>query len=151
MKIVVQRVKKACVKVEGEVIGEIASGFLILLGITHGDSEAQADKLVEKISKLRVFEDPSTDSGQAGKMNNNIADTKGDILVISQFTLYGDCRKGNRPSFIKAARPEVAEPLYQYFVKKIREKGIGVKTGKFGAYMEVELVNDGPTTFILES
>ncbi len=145
MKVVVQRVSQASVKVDNKTIGQIDRGFLVLLGITHNDTKAQAEKLAEKLVKLRVFEDSE------GKMNNDIVQASGSILVVSQFTLYGDCKKGNRPSFIKAARPEVAEPLYLYFVDKIREKGLKVETGEFGGYMQVELVNDGPTTLILEN
>ncbi|PIZ95027.1 MAG: D-tyrosyl-tRNA(Tyr) deacylase [Candidatus Magasanikbacteria bacterium CG_4_10_14_0_2_um_filter_37_12] len=145
MRLVVQRVSEAKVSVDNKTIGQIDHGFLVLLGITHNDTKEQVIKLVDKLAKLRIFED------QDGKMNNNIIQSAGNILVVSQFTLYADCKKGNRPSFIDAARPEVAEPLYDYFVKKIDELGVKVSAGKFGAYMQVSLINDGPVTLVLES
>ncbi|MFZ2190361.1 MAG: D-aminoacyl-tRNA deacylase [Candidatus Magasanikiibacteriota bacterium] len=157
MRVVLQRVKKADVKtcpqglakhgrrVDNETVGEISHGFLILLGVGKGDGEKEADWLVEKIMKLRVFED------QDGKMNKDIVEVGGEILVVSQFTLYGDCQSGNRPGFSDAAPPDEANKLYEYFVAKIKEKNIKVATGQFGAYMEVSLVNDGPVTLIIES
>lgn len=143
MRIVLQRVLQSNVEVDNKTVGEITHGFLIFLGITHKDTEQQADWLIEKILKLRVFED------EEGKMNKSIEDVGGSLLIVSQFTLYGDCKKGARPSFIDAARPEQAIPLYDYFVNKAKES-ISVETGEFGAHMAVSLVNDGPVTLILE-
>ncbi|HTN04188.1 D-aminoacyl-tRNA deacylase [Planctellipticum variicoloris] len=145
MRAVVQRVSHAKVTVAGEVTGEIGPGFLILLGVAEGDSAADAKTLAEKIVGLRVFEDPD------GKMNLSLGETGGAMLVVSQFTLLGDCRKGRRPSFIAAARPEVANQLYEHFVAEVRQHGIPVETGKFQAHMDVELVNDGPVTLLLDS
>ena len=150
MKVVVQRVTRARVEAHGKVVGQIADGLLVLLGITHDDTEEQADWIVEKLIKLRIFEDPSSASGQAGKMNKSVDDTGGGMLVVSQFTLYGDCKKGTRPSFVNAARPEHAEPLYNYFVQKCIDSGIHTETGEFGAKMEIDLENDGPVTLVLE-
>ena len=144
MKAVVQRVTRARVEAHGKVVGQIADGLIVFLGITHDDTEVQADWLVEKLTKLRIFED------QDGKMNLSIDDTGGGMLVVSQFTLYGDCKKGTRPSFIEASRPEHAEPLYNYFVQKCIDMGIHTETGEFGAKMEIDLENDGPVTLILE-
>lgn len=144
MRLVIQRVKNASVKVDGEIIGKIKQGFMVLLGVTHTDTKENADYLVDKLLKLRVFEDEND------KMNYDISKVNGELLIISQFTLYADTNHGNRPSFIDAARPEVAEPLYNYFCEECRKKNVHVETGKFGADMKVELLNDGPVTIILE-
>ena len=144
MKALLQHVKRASVTVDGELISKINKGILIFLGVEKGDSEENADKLSEKITKLRIFEDEND------KMNLSVTDVDGEILVVSQFTLCGDCKKGTRPSFDKAATPDIASELYEYFVKKLKEKNIKVQTGKFRAMMDVELVNDGPVTFWLE-
>ena len=145
MKLLVQRVKHASVKVESKIIGKIDKGFLVLLGVTHTDDEKIADYLVEKLVNLRIFDDEND------KMNLSLRDVGGQILIISQFTLYGDTKKsGNRPSFSNAARPEQANKLYEYFIQKCEEKGIYTQTGKFGADMKVELLNDGPVTIMLE-
>lgn len=145
MRVVVQRVKEAGVEVNGKTVGEIGKGFLLLLGVGRDDSEADVNYLVDKILGLRVFEDEN------GKMNHNITKTGGEVLVVSQFTLFGDCRKGRRPSFDQAAPPELAENLYTRFVENLKEKGIRVKTGKFGEIMEVHLTNSGPVTLLLDS
>lgn len=144
MKLVIQRVKEANVEVEGNIVGKIDKGFLILVGITHSDTKENADYLVKKVSNLRVFEDEN------GKMNLSIKDIDGKFLIVSQFTLYADCSGGNRPSFTNAARPEMANELYEYFCDKCVENGIEVKKGIFGANMKVGLVNDGPVTIVLE-
>ncbi|MCM3596355.1 D-aminoacyl-tRNA deacylase [Metabacillus idriensis] len=145
MKIVVQRAKDAEVKVNNETVGKISEGFMLLVGITHEDSEQDADYLADKIANLRVFEDAEQ------KMNLSLIDVGGQVLSISQFTLYGDCRKGRRPNFMAAAKPDQAEPLYDYFNLKLREKGITVQTGEFGGMMDVSFTNTGPVTLILES
>ncbi len=145
MKVVVQRSKQASVTVDGEVIGQIEQGLVLLVGVQHDDTEKDADWLAEKIAGLRIFEDAE------GKMNFSVQDLGGQILSISQFTLYGDCRKGRRPNFMNAARPEQAERIYDYFNGKLRELGLTVATGRFGAMMDVLLVNSGPVTLILES
>lgn len=145
MRAVIQRVKKASVSVAEEVLGEINQGFVILLGIHESDQMADVEYLVRKISKLRVFED------EAGKMNQDLAAVSGSILSISQFTLYADTKKGNRPSFVKAARPEVAIPLYEAFNEQLQALGIPVATGEFGADMAVSLINDGPVTIIIDT
>jgi D-aminoacyl-tRNA deacylase len=145
MKVVLQRSKEASVTVNGEVAGKIQSGFVLLVGITHGDTEEDARYIADKVVNLRVFED------EAGKMNHSLLDVKGEILSISQFTLYGDCRKGRRPNFMEAAKPGHARPLYEYFNKLLKEKGVAVETGVFGEMMDVKLTNDGPVTLILES
>ena len=145
MRAVLTRVKSASVSVDGKTIGSIGPGFLILLGVTHDDTEAQAVKLADKLTGLRIFED------EDGKMNRGLDTVNGEILVISQFTLYGNCRKGRRPEFLSAARPEIAIPMYEKFVAICREKGYHVETGEFGAYMEVESLNDGPFTLIVDS
>ena len=140
MKLVVQRVKKA----EVNIIGKIDKGFLVLIGIKVGDTKEQADYLVKKLCNLRVFSDEND------KMNLSIKDVKGKLLIVSQFTLYGDCSQGNRPSFIEAARPEEANPLYEYFCNQCELNNIEVQKGIFGADMKVELINDGPVTIIIE-
>ena len=145
MRAVVQRVSRAQVAVDGEVVGDIGRGLLVLLGVTHTDNEADADYLAGKIAGLRVFED------QNGKMNLDTAAVSGGILVVSQFTLYGDVRRGKRPSFDAAAPPGRARELYQYFVARIRDAGLPCQTGRFQEMMEVELVNDGPVTILLDS
>lgn len=145
MRAVVQRVKSASVKVEGEIKGQISEGFLILLGVKDTDTEAEVNWLAKKIVSLRVFEDEN------GKMNKELKDIEGEVLVVSQFTLYGDCIKGKRPSFIQAARPETAVPLYEKFKEIIAENEISVQSGVFGADMKVELLNDGPVTLILDT
>ena len=144
MKLVVQRVKKASVKVNEETVGEIGKGYMVLLGVTHNDTKETADYLVKKLCNLRVFEDEN------GKMNFNIKQVNGKLLIVSQFTLYGNCKDGNRPSFIEAAKPEYANELYEYFCKKCEENDIEVQKGIFGAHMEVSLINDGPVTIMLE-
>ena len=144
MKLVVQRVKKAEVKVDGNIIGKIDKGFLVLIGIKVGDTKEQADYLVKKLCNLRVFSDEND------KMNLSIKDVKGKLLIVSQFTLYGDCSQGNRPSFIESARPEEANPLYEYFCNQCELNNIEVQKGIFGADMKVELINDGPVTIIIE-
>ena len=144
MKLVVQRVKSAKVEVEGKTVGSINQGFLVLLGVTHTDTKAEADYLVKKLCNLRVFEDDN------GKMNLGLKDIGGELLIVSQFTLYADCSQGNRPSFINAAKPDVANELYEYFCEKCKEQNIKVEKGIFGADMKVNLLNDGPVTIILE-
>ena len=145
MKACIQRVRRAKVTVAGETAGEIGQGFLVLLGVAEDDSEAEARRLAEKIVGLRVFEDDQE------KMNLALADVGGAMLVVSQFTLLADCRKGRRPSFVAAARPELAEKLYQAFVDTVTQHGIPVATGRFRQHMEVELVNDGPVTLVLDT
>ena len=144
MKVVIQRVKNASVKVDGKIVGEIEKGFLVLLGIKVGDTKQEADYLIKKVCNLRVFSDEND------KMNLGLKDVNGKLLIVSQFTLYGDCSDGNRPSFIEAARPEEAIPLYEYFCKKCVQNGIEVQRGIFGADMKVELLNDGPVTIVIE-
>ena len=145
MRAVVQRVKESAVSVEGEVISKIGNGLLVFIGIAQGDTSSAAEYLAEKISNLRIFED------EAGKMNCSLLETGGQMLVVSQFTLLGDCKKGRRPSFVKAAPPETADRLYEYFVDLVKEKGIFVQTGRFRAMMAVSLINDGPVTLVLDS
>lgn len=145
MRAVVQRVSRASVKVDGELAGEIAQGLLVLLGVAQDDSEADADYLAEKIAGLRIFED------DGGKMNLSVADVGGSVLAVSQFTLFGDVRRGKRPSFDAAARPEQAKALYEYFVEQIRASGLCCETGRFQEMMAVELVNSGPVTILLDS
>lgn len=145
MRAVVQRVDRASVTVDGRVVGEIGGGLLVLLGVSKSDRENDADYLVDKIVGLRIFED------QLGKMNRSVAEVSGAILMVSQFTLYGDVRRGKRPSFDEAARPEEARRLYEYAVKKIRDGGLRCETGEFQAMMKVSLVNDGPVTILLDS
>ena len=145
MRTVLTRVRSASVTIEGRVAGKIGQGFLILLGVTHDDTEAQAIKLADKLAGLRIFED------EDGKMNRGLETVNGEILVVSQFTLYGNCKKGRRPEFLSAARPEVAIPLYEKLVQLLRDKDIHVETGEFGAEMLVESVNDGPLTLIVDT
>jgi D-tyrosyl-tRNA(Tyr) deacylase len=145
MRAVLQRVSRASVRVEGNVVGEIGVGWLVLLGVARGDTEADADRLAEKTVVLRAFDD------DAGKMNRDVTEVGGSVLAVSQFTLLADCRKGRRPSFIDAAEPTEAERLYERFVERIRQSGVPVATGVFRAMMAVELVNDGPVTLLLDS
>lgn len=145
MKLVVQRSKEASVTVNGEVVGKINNGLVVLVGVTHEDKEDDAKYLADKIVNLRIFDDND------GKMNLSLLDVQGEILSISQFTLYGDCRKGRRPNFMNAAKPDLANDLYEKFNQYIREKGVKVETGIFGAMMDVSLINDGPVTLILDS
>jgi D-tyrosyl-tRNA(Tyr) deacylase len=145
MRAVIQRVKSASVTVEGRVVSEIREGLLVFLGVAQEDTLADIDYMANKIANLRIFEDDQ------GRMNLSILDIDGEALVVSQFTLYGDCRKGRRPSFIAAARPEKADPLYQEFMDKISQLGVPVKAGIFQAMMDVELINDGPVTMLLDS
>lgn len=144
MRVVLQRVSSASVSVEDRTIASIGTGFLILLGVAHGDEEATAAYLAKKIAHLRVFED------EAGKMNRSLLDVGGAALVVSQFTLYADTRKGRRPAFVKAAPPEVARPLVDFFAGQLAAFGIPVQTGEFGAHMKVALLNDGPVTILME-
>ena len=145
MRVVLQRVKECNVKVDNKIVGEIAQGFLLLLGVKDGDSQQDAIKLAKKISGLRIFTDNDD------KMNLSLGDIDGSVLVVSNFTLYADCSHGRRPSFIKAARPEISEPLYEFFCEQLIENGISnVQRGIFGADMEVSLINDGPVTFMVE-
>ena len=145
MRAVLTRVKHASVTIDGKVHGQIGEGFLILLGITHEDTEAQAVKLADKLTGLRIFEDEN------GKMNRGLDEVKGELLVVSQFTLYGNCKKGRRPEFLAAARPEVAIPLYEKFVELCRAKGFHTETGEFGAYMQGDSLNDGPLTLVVDT
>ena len=145
MRAVLQRVARASVTVEGEVLGKIGKGFMILLGVEDADTEEITDKMADKICKLRIFEDEN------GKTNLSLADVGGELLVISQFTLYADCKKGNRPSFVKAGAPDMAERLYEHFMVRCRNYVDVVEKGQFGADMKVELLNDGPFTLMLES
>lgn len=144
MRALIQRVSRASVTVDGRVAGRIGRGFVVLLGVTHADGRAEADWVADRIAGLRVFED------EAGKMNLSLADVGGELLVVSQFTLYGDTRKGRRPSFTDAAAPQHAEPLVDYFVERLRDAGFTVATGVFGAHMAVEIHNDGPVTLLVE-
>lgn len=145
MRVVIQRVKNASVEIDGNVNGKINTGFLVLLGIASTDTKQDVDYLVKKVVNLRVFSDEND------KMNLSLKDVNGELLVISQFTLYGNCREGNRPSFIESARPDVAVPLYEYFVEECKKQISVVETGVFGADMKVSLLNDGPVTIIIES
>ena len=145
MRAVLQRVRRARVVVGEEVVGEIGRGLLVLLGVSRQDTPQDATRLADKIVALRIFADAED------KMNLGVADVGGSVLVVSQFTLYGDCRKGRRPSFIDAAPPEIAIPLYEAFINAVKAEGVPVATGRFGAMMQVELVNDGPVTLILDS
>ncbi|WP_078432436.1 D-aminoacyl-tRNA deacylase [Metabacillus halosaccharovorans] len=145
MKVVVQRAVQAKVTVDEKVVGKIDKGVMVLVGITHDDTEADAEYLAEKIAHLRIFED------ETGKMNHSILDVGGQVLSVSQFTLYGDCRKGRRPNYMNAAKPDVANELYESFNRILREKGLQVETGVFGAMMDVQFTNVGPVTLIIES
>ena len=145
MRAVVQRVSSSKVTVDGNVTGEIKKGLLVLLGVTHEDTSKDVDYIIDKVLNLRIFEDENE------KMNLSLKDIGGELLVVSQFTLYGDCRKGRRPGFSDAARPEVAIPLYEEFIEKARNQDIKVGTGEFGAHMMVNIVNNGPTTILLDS
>ena len=146
MKIVLQKVKNANVKINDKTVGQIAHGFLLLLAIGKGDTKEKADYLVEKICKLRLF----SDAGRNSFMEKNILEVDGEVLVVSQFTLYGDCKKGTRPSFTESEEPEKAKEMYEYFVEQMKKQIERVETGKFAEHMEVSLVNDGPITLILE-
>jgi D-tyrosyl-tRNA(Tyr) deacylase len=145
MRIVLQRVKSARVEVAGETVGSIGSGLVILLGVTHADHPRDADYLADKVVQLRIFSD------DARRMNRSLLEAGGALLVVSQFTLYGDCRKGRRPSFDAAAPPEQARSLYEYFIQRLKSSNIAVETGVFQAEMEIHLINDGPVTLILDS
>lgn len=144
MKALIQRVKRASVTIDGKLYSSINHGMLILLGVAKGDEKHNAELLAEKLLKLRIFEDEN------GKMNKSLIDVNGEMLVVSQFTLCGDCKKGTRPGFDNAAPPDIANELYEYFVMQIKDAGIRCQTGKFAAMMDVELVNDGPVTFMVE-
>ena len=145
MKFVIQRVKQASVKVEGSVIGEIEKGYLVLIGVSDKDTEAVADKMIKKMIGLRIFEDAE------GKTNLSLADVGGSLLLVSQFTLYANCKKGNRPSFIETGAPDKANQLYEYIIEESKKSVSVVQTGRFGAEMEVSLINDGPFTILLDS
>ena len=146
MRVVVQRCSRAEVRIDGQVAGQIGKGFMVLVGVTDGDGRQEAELLAKKVAQMRVFEDGD------GRMNLGLKEVDGAILSISQFTLYAECKKGNRPSFIKAARPETAEPLYDYFNEVLRTQyGLQVETGRFGADMRVDFVNDGPVTILLDT
>ena len=144
MRLVIQRVTSASVRVDNEIVGEIGKGYVILIGVAPEDTKEVVDRLVKKVLQLRIFEDDQ------GKTNLSIQDVSGELLLISQFTLYADCRKGNRPSFVPAAKPDLANELYDYFIEKCRQTISKVETGSFGADMKVSLVNDGPFTIVLE-
>lgn len=145
MRVCLQRVSEASVQIDGEQVGAIGHGVLVLLGIGQQDTSHEVKQLVDKIVNLRIFAD------EQQKMNLSLLDVGGQMLVISQFTLWGDCRKGRRPSFVEAADPELAEPLYEEFVEEVRSRGVTAETGRFGAMMQVSLVNDGPVTLVIES
>lgn len=145
MRLLLQRVKEASVKVDGEIIGQIGHGLLVFVGVSDTDDKQIADKMIDKMTKLRIFDD------EQGKTNLSAADVNGEFLIISQFTLYADCRKGNRPSFISAGKPEVANELYEYVISEVAKKGFKTEHGSFGADMKVSLLNDGPFTVILDS
>lgn len=145
MKFVIQRVREASVTVNGEVIGSIGHGLLVFVGVADSDSNEIADKMIDKMTKLRIFDDAE------GKTNLSIADVGGEFLIISQFTLYADCRKGNRPSFVLAGKPDMAEAMYEYIISEVRRKGFRAEHGAFGADMKVALLNDGPFTIVLDS
>ena len=145
MKFVIQRVTHANVTVDRAVLGKIEKGFMVLIGVEDSDTQAVADKMISKMLGLRIFED------EAGKMNLALKDVGGGLLLISQFTLYADCKKGNRPSFVKAGKPDMAEPMYEYIIEKCREQIENTQKGQFGADMKVELLNDGPVTIVLDS
>ena len=145
MKFVIQRVNHASVKVDGNVVGKIDKGYMVLIGISENDTKEIADIMIKKMIGLRIFEDENE------KLNLSLMDIKGEILSISQFTLYANCKKGRRPSFLDAAKPEISKPLYEYFNKALENAGVHTETGIFGAMMKVSLINDGPTTIILDS
>lgn len=145
MRFVIQRVKEASVRVEGNIIGQIGKGYLVLIGVSDSDTEAVADKMIKKMTGLRIFEDEN------GKTNLSLADVGGSLLLVSQFTLYANCKKGNRPSFIGAGAPDKAEALYEYIIQECKKSVPIVQTGEFGAEMAVSLVNDGPFTILLDS
>lgn len=146
MKLLIQRVLNASVSIDDEIVGSINKGFMVLFGACQDDTKDVADKLIKKMMGLRIFEDEN------GKTNLSLADVNGELLLVSQFTLYADCKKGNRPSFIKAGSPESANELYEYAIKKIHDEyGVDVQTGRFGADMKVSLINDGPFTIMLDS
>lgn len=146
MRVVLQRVNKCSVEIENKIVSEIKDGFLLLLGVKNGDVESDAEKLARKISGLRIFTDEND------KMNLSLSDVNGSVIVVSNFTLYADCSHGRRPSFINAARPEVSNPLYEYFCDELRKNGVkDLQTGEFGADMKVELCNDGPVTLVIDS
>ena len=145
MRFVIQRVKEASVRVEGNIIGQIKKGYLVLIGVSDSDTEAVADKMIKKMTGLRIFED------ETGKTNLSLADVGGSLLLVSQFTLYANCKKGNRPSFIGAGAPDKAEALYEYIIQECKKSVPIVQTGEFGAEMAVSLVNDGPFTILLDS
>ncbi len=144
MKALIQRVKSASVTIDGLLYSKIGQGLLVFLGVEKGDDKLNAEKLADKLSKLRIFEDENE------KMNHSISDIDGEMLIVSQFTLCGDCKKGTRPSFDKSAPPQIANELYEYFISQVKSFNIPVQTGKFGAMMDVELINDGPVTFMVE-
>lgn len=144
MKALIQRVKSASVTIDGLLYSKIGQGLLVFLGVEKGDDKFNAEKLADKLSKLRIFEDENE------KMNHSILDIEGEMLIVSQFTLCGDCKKGTRPSFDKSAPPQIANELYEYFISQVKSFNIPVQTGKFGAMMDVELINDGPVTFMVE-
>ena len=145
MRALIQRVKSAAVSIDGQIVSEIKTGMLVLLGISMEDGKKEADFILRKLPKLRIFADEKL------PINASLADVEGEILLVSQFTLYADTKKGNRPSFVNAAKPEEAEALYEYICQGLREQGVPLKTGEFGAHMEISLVNDGPVTILLES
>ena len=145
MRLVIQKVSQSSVKIDGKIVGAIEKGYMVLVGITNGDDETLVEKMVDKLVNLRIFEDEND------KLNLSLLDVNGSILSISQFTLYANCKKGRRPSFIDAAKPDVSSPLYDYFNKMLEKKGVKVERGVFGAMMEVSLINDGPGTIILDS
>ena len=145
MRLVIQKVSQSSVKIDGKIVGAIEKGYMVLVGITNGDDETLVEKMVDKLVNLRIFEDEND------KLNLSLLDVNGSILSISQFTLYANCKKGRRPSFIDAAKPDVSSPLYDYFNKMFEKKGVKVERGVFGAMMEVSLINDGPVTIILDS
>lgn len=145
MRLVIQKVSQSSVKIDGKIVGAIEKGYMVLVGITNGDDETLVEKMVDKLVNLRIFEDEND------KLNLSLLDVNGSILSISQFTLYANCKKGRRPSFIDAAKPDVSSPLYDYFNKMLEKKGVKVERGVFGVMMEVSLINDGPVTIILDS
>jgi D-tyrosyl-tRNA(Tyr) deacylase len=145
MKFVIQRVKEATVKIDGETVGSIGQGLLVFVGISNSDDFHIADKMIDKMTKLRIFEDEN------GKTNLSISDVGGEFLIVSQFTLYADCKKGNRPSFINAGKPEMANELYEYIINEVHKKGFKTEHGIFGADMQVSLINNGPFTILLDS